>query len=97
MEDFEKLNVFKRDEMLFANAWLHEYGYPIYKIGHRGKCETIMAWLKEQNIISAGRWGSWQYWNMDRVYEDIVNKLKPLRRSIEKALQKNKCLNMKDL
>ncbi|MEM1990702.1 MAG: FAD-dependent oxidoreductase [Candidatus Bathyarchaeia archaeon] len=79
VEDFEKLNVFKRDEMLFANAWMHEYGYPIYKIGHKEKREIIMAWLKSQNIISVSRWGCWQYWNMDRVYQDIINKLEELK------------------
>ncbi|MEM0054513.1 MAG: FAD-dependent oxidoreductase [Nitrososphaeria archaeon] len=77
--DFEKLDVFKRDEVLFTNAWLHEYGYPIYKKGHKEKRETIIMWLNGKNIISAGRWGCWQYWNMDKVYEDIINKLKTLR------------------
>ncbi|MGB9713950.1 MAG: NAD(P)/FAD-dependent oxidoreductase, partial [Candidatus Bathyarchaeales archaeon] len=70
--DLEKLNVLKQDEILFTKAWLHEYGYPIYKIGHREKREVIMKWLKEQNIISVGRWGNWHYWNMDKTYEEVL-------------------------
>ncbi|MEM4474532.1 MAG: FAD-dependent oxidoreductase [Candidatus Bathyarchaeia archaeon] len=77
--DFEKLNVFKRNEVLLTRVWVHEYGYPIHKIGYKKIRETIMLWLREQNIVSAGRWGSWQYWNMDKVYEDIIDKLKKIK------------------
>lgn len=73
--DLEKLNILKLDEILFTKAWLHEYGYPIYKVGHREKREVIMKWLKEQSIISVGRWGSWHYWNMDRTYEEVLKKI----------------------
>jgi len=75
MADLEKLNVLKRDEILFTKAWLHEYGYPIYRIGHRERREVVMKWLKEQNIISVGRWGSWHYWNMDRTYEEVLRRI----------------------
>jgi len=27
--------------------------------------------LKENNIISVGRWGSWHYWNIDMVYRAV--------------------------
>jgi protoporphyrinogen oxidase len=75
LADLEKLGVLKRDEILFTKAWLHEYGYPIYKVGHKEKRETIMTWLKEQNIITIGRWGSWHYWNMDKTYEEVLKEI----------------------
>ena len=28
--------------------------------------------LKENDIISVGRWGSWHYWNTDMVYRAIL-------------------------
>lgn len=70
--DLEKLNVIEGNEVIFTKAWLHDYGYPIYKIGHKEKRETIMAWLKNQNILSIGRWGSWHYLNMDKTCEQIL-------------------------
>jgi UDP-galactopyranose mutase len=27
----------------------------------------------EQNIASTGRWGSWHYWNMDKVIEEAFS------------------------
>jgi protoporphyrinogen oxidase len=74
--DFEKLNVLNQNEILFTKIWLHNYGYPVYKVGHKEKREIIMNWLKKQNIESVGRWGSWHYWNMDKVYEEVLTKTK---------------------
>ncbi|MEM2104441.1 MAG: FAD-dependent oxidoreductase [Candidatus Bathyarchaeia archaeon] len=79
--DFEKLNVLKRDEVLFTKAWLHEYGYPIYRIGHREKRDTIMRWLKGRKVISTGRWGSWHYWNMDKVYDEVLKEIAKLSKT----------------
>jgi len=73
MVDFENINVIsKREDVLFIKAWLHEYGYPIHVLGNRKKRKKFLQWLEEQNIISIGRWGSWQYWNMDKVYKEIL-------------------------
>jgi len=32
----------------------------------------------EQGVTLIGRWGCWQYWNMDKVYEDVIDKLEEL-------------------
>ncbi|MGB9841199.1 MAG: protoporphyrinogen/coproporphyrinogen oxidase [Candidatus Bathyarchaeales archaeon] len=79
--DLENLNVLKQKEILFTKAWLHEYGYPIYKVGHREKREKIMSWLREQNVVSVGRWGSWHYWNMDKTYEETIKEINFLKAS----------------
>jgi len=76
--DLEKLEVINQNEVLFTKAWLHEYGYPIYKINSRGKREIIIKWLKEQNILSVGRWGSWHYWNMDKIYEQVLKEIREI-------------------
>ncbi|MCD6470065.1 NAD(P)/FAD-dependent oxidoreductase [Candidatus Bathyarchaeota archaeon] len=78
IEDFIRLGVFKREDILFAKAWFYEYGYPIYTIGHRKDREEIFNWLNQQRIYSVGRWGSWQYWNIDKVYEamlEVINEI----------------------
>lgn len=89
--ELEKLNVLKRDEVMFTKAWLHNYGYPIHKIGHKEKRETIMTWLNDQDVVSVGRWGSWRYWNMDKTYEQV------LRMISERAMKNARSSNRKRL
>jgi len=82
IEDLEKIGILKQEEILFAKAWLHEYGYPVYSLGHNKNREIIMTWLHEKNIISTGRWGSWHYWNMDKIYEEILKNFTTKRLSV---------------
>ena len=70
LEDFERIGVFKRQDVFFTRVWFHKYGYPIYTLDHKEAHENVLSWLKEQNIASTGRWGSWHYWNMDKVIEE---------------------------
>ncbi|MEM2613361.1 MAG: NAD(P)-binding protein [Nitrososphaerota archaeon] len=70
--DLKYLNILSDEEILFTKAWLHEYGYPIHKADTKKARKKILQWLNEQGIISIGRWGSWRYLNMDKVYEDIL-------------------------
>jgi len=39
--------------------------YVIYDLGHARNVEVIRSWLTEQGILTAGRFGEWQYLNMD--------------------------------
>jgi UDP-galactopyranose mutase len=39
--------------------------YVIYDLAHGRNVATIRAWLQEQRIWTAGRFGEWQYFNMD--------------------------------
>jgi protoporphyrinogen oxidase len=39
--------------------------YVIYDLGHRTAVETVVAWLRSVGIHPAGRFGEWQYLNMD--------------------------------
>jgi len=68
----EDLGVIKSSEVLFSKLWFHEYGYPIYRKGYKERYKVIADWLKEQNIVSIGRWGMWHYWNMDKIYEEVL-------------------------
>ncbi|MCC6019322.1 MAG: FAD-dependent oxidoreductase [Candidatus Verstraetearchaeota archaeon] len=70
LEDFERIGTFKRQDVIFTRTWFHKYGYPIYTLDHKRVRENVLSWLTEQNIASTGRWGSWHYWNMDKVIEE---------------------------
>jgi protoporphyrinogen oxidase len=39
--------------------------YVIYDLAHASNVETIRSWLTAQGIVPAGRFGEWQYFNMD--------------------------------
>ena len=39
--------------------------YVIYDLAHGKNVETIRGWLESQGIWTAGRFGEWQYFNMD--------------------------------
>jgi len=39
--------------------------YVIYDLAHAKNVETIRAWLRENDIWNVGRFGEWQYFNMD--------------------------------
>ena len=60
-----------RDNIIHTRSWVHEFGYPIYNIGHKKIREDIFNYLDSLGIKSVGRWGSWHYWNTDKVYEAV--------------------------
>ncbi|WP_245521976.1 protoporphyrinogen/coproporphyrinogen oxidase [Pyrobaculum neutrophilum] len=68
LEGFERLGILEGRRVLFTEAWLHPFGYPVYTRGHREAREVVQRWLEEVGIFTAGRWGAWHYWNMDKVY-----------------------------
>jgi len=71
IDDLEKLEVVKDGKIEIVKVWVHEYGYPVYTLNHEENRALVLRWINELNIISVGRWGSWHYWNMDRVYENV--------------------------
>ncbi len=60
-----------KDNIIHTMSWVHEFGYPIYNIGHQKVREDIFSYLDSLGIKSVGRWGSWHYWNTDKVYEAV--------------------------
>lgn len=58
----------KRD-VLFSKLWINEFGYPIYVRGHSEIRREFYKYLEDTGIFSVGRWGSWHYWNTDKVLE----------------------------
>ncbi|MEM3605028.1 MAG: NAD(P)-binding protein [Candidatus Bathyarchaeia archaeon] len=75
LNGLEKTEVVESKKVLFTRYWLHEYGYPVHTIMSNKARNQIIRWLLEQDIILIGRWGNWQYWNMDKVYENVLTTL----------------------
>lgn len=76
LKGLEELEVVKSKEVIFVRSWLHEYGYPVHTIASNRAREQIVRWLLEQGVTPIGRWGCWQYWNMDKVYENVLAALR---------------------
>lgn len=71
-EQLADLGVLDERQILHVDAWLHEYGYPVHTLSRRRALKEIRDWLNNAGIESVGRWGSWEYWNMDRVYAEVL-------------------------
>lgn len=78
LDGLERLEVIRSESVGTARVWIHEYGYPLYLRGHRESREEIMRYLSEIGVVSVGRWGSWHYWNIDRVYAEVISILPQL-------------------
>jgi protoporphyrinogen oxidase len=49
------------------------YAYVIYDLFHKENMEKIRDYFKEQNVFLNGRFGNFEYWNMDRVIAESKN------------------------
>ncbi len=67
IEDLMKTNIItERDEMEVCETSTFKYAYVIYDLDHKKNVEIIHNYLKKSNIIPIGRFGEWEYFNMDK-------------------------------
>jgi UDP-galactopyranose mutase len=53
------------DRVDVVHAQAIEPAYVIYDLDHARSVETIVSWLASRDIHAAGRFGRWEYFNMD--------------------------------
>jgi len=70
VQGLAELGELREGEVEVVAAWFHEYGYPVYTLTHSSDVATLERYLQELGAIPFGRWGSWQYWNTDRIFEE---------------------------
>ncbi|MEM0135916.1 MAG: NAD(P)-binding protein [Thermoplasmatales archaeon] len=58
-------------DIILSKGWYNKYGYPIYILNHNSIRDKAMSLLKNYNIKTVGRWGSWHYWNTDMVMKAV--------------------------
>jgi UDP-galactopyranose mutase (EC 5.4.99.9) len=71
VDGLTRLGILNDYELEVVEAWYHRYGYPIYTLTHSQDTSIIKNALSEIGVITLGRWGEWQYWNTDKIYERI--------------------------
>jgi len=59
-----------KEDIEFVNITRHQYAYVIYDLNHKDNMEHIRKYFKEQGIVLNGRFGNFEYWNMDRVIRE---------------------------
>ena len=61
-----------------CGTWEWEHAYIVYNHHYREAVERIRAYLRERNVIPFGRFGGWEYLNMD----EVMAKAKALAASV---------------
>lgn len=56
----------KGDDIDYREVRTYGHGYVVYDLDHRKNVDTVHAYLKGIGIVPAGRFGDWEYHNMDR-------------------------------
>lgn len=64
----------------FVDSMRQKYAYVVYDLNHQRNMEQIRSFYQKENATLHGRFGNFEYWNMDRV----------LRESLELAQQISK-------
>jgi protoporphyrinogen oxidase len=61
------------DRIEFVHTKAIAPAYVIYDLAHAANVEIIRAWLREHGIVTAGRFGDWQYANMDHAMRSGID------------------------
>jgi UDP-galactopyranose mutase len=65
IEALRSAKILDDDRIELVHAEAIAPAYVIYDLDHAAAVETVVSWLRAQGIRAAGRFGEWQYFNMD--------------------------------
>jgi UDP-galactopyranose mutase len=90
IEDCRRVGMFHpEDKVLTANQVDLPFAYVVYDHGRSASVAHIREWLQNHDIILAGRYSEWEYYNSDHAFlagkkaADLVAKLDEERRAVE--------------
>ena len=55
------------------NITKHQYAYVLYDLNHKKNMEQIRAYYQSRGIFLNGRFGNFEYWNMDKIVRESKN------------------------
>ena len=58
------------EEAEFINITKTQYAYVIYDLNHKKNMEAVRAYYSSQGVYLNGRFGNFEYWNMDKVLRE---------------------------
>jgi protoporphyrinogen oxidase len=74
------------DKLITANLVDMPYAYVVYDHARKHSVETVKRWLLERDIILAGRYSEWEYYNSDHAFlagkkaADLIKQMKPIEK-----------------
>jgi len=71
VSDLDKLGIINKNDVILTTIHNFKYAYVIYDLNYKKTLEIIFDYLREIGIDSIGRFGSWEYANMDRIIEIV--------------------------
>lgn len=60
----------KEEDADFVNITKHQYAYVIYDLNHKSNMDKIRKYYGGEGIYLHGRFGNFEYWNMDRILRE---------------------------
>jgi len=82
IQDCRRVGIINHDDPVWgANQVDMPYGYVVYDHARKRNVDTIREWLLQHDIILAGRYSEWEYYNSDHAFiagkraSDIVRQL----------------------
>jgi UDP-galactopyranose mutase len=69
LADCRRVGLVGDDDPLWASAQVDlPYAYVVYDHGRAENVELVRQWLAERDIVAAGRYGEWAYYNSDHAF-----------------------------
>lgn len=69
IRDCRRVGIFNEDDPVWvANQVDMPYAYVVYDHNRKRNVETIRQWLETKNILLAGRYSEWEYYNSDHAF-----------------------------
>ncbi len=62
----------KSEDISLINLTRHQYAYVIYDLNHKSNMDKIREYFAEEGIWLNGRFGNFEYWNMDKVIRESL-------------------------
>lgn len=69
VKDLDRLGFSPRSALKSARTRTYKYAYVIYDLDHRKNTDTVLSWLRSRGIESIGRFGAFEYINMNTAVE----------------------------
>lgn len=60
----------KEEDVSLLNLTRHQYAYVIYDLHHKENMSAIREYFAEEGVYLNGRFGNFEYWNMDKVLRE---------------------------
>ncbi len=80
IDDLKKLHIISESEKesLFTRIWINRYGYPVHTKTSSIARAKLLNYVNKLGITTLGRWGTWRYLNMDKIYVEVHDYIRHL-------------------